>query len=209
MKHVYFIRHGEADGNVGGFSQSPDTPLTDYGHEQAKVVGKRCASLPIDAIYASVYRRATQTAKVIGEVVGIEVQELEDFHEIKKPTELLGVKHTDDKYKAYVLEEKTNYINPQWRPDGGENFADLFIRAEQGVRFLENSSSKHIVVVSHGRFLRFLASYLLHGKQLSAEIELQTSDNLKMNNTGITHYEVDGDKWKLVSWNDHAHFADW
>lgn len=53
-RHLYIARHGHADafGN-----------LTDAGHAQARLLGKRLAHLPIDAVWHSPLPRAAATAR--------------------------------------------------------------------------------------------------------------------------------------------------
>lgn len=53
-RHLYIARHGDAD----AFGA-----LTDTGREQARLLGKRLAHLPIDAVWHSPLARAVDSAK--------------------------------------------------------------------------------------------------------------------------------------------------
>jgi len=53
-----------------------------------------------------------------------------------------------------------------------------------------------------------LMSYLLHKKVLTPDIEMLTATSMEMSNTGVTLFEVDDTNWKLITWNDTAHFAE-
>ena len=40
MKKIYFVRHGESEGNVGLYVQTPEEPLTKEGIKQAEILSK-------------------------------------------------------------------------------------------------------------------------------------------------------------------------
>ncbi len=58
---VYLIRHADRLKE----EKSPESPISEKGVEQAKIVAKRVAKLDIDVIYSSSYTRALQTAEII------------------------------------------------------------------------------------------------------------------------------------------------
>jgi len=207
-KIIYFVRHGQAAGNSGGFSQTASTPLTDTGHEQAQMVAKRFAALPVDAVLASTMDRAKDTATYIAKEKGLSVETVEYFHEFTKPSSIHGAAHDSELYRSYMAEEQQRYTDPNWRFEDGENFSDILKRVSAGVDMLETRPEEHIVVVSHGRLLRFLTSYLLHKRDFNAEIEQRTSTSFYATNTGITVFTYTDGKWQLLTWNDHAHFAE-
>ncbi len=207
-KKIYFVRHGEAAGNVTGFTQVATTPLTETGHRQASIVAERFATIPLETVMASYMDRAQDTARYIAAKKKLEVETVEYFHEWIKPTSIHGLAHTSAEYQSYMAIEQQYYTNPTWRFEDGENYTDVLERISAGVAMLEARPEQHIVVVSHGRALRFLMSYLLHKKQLTAEIEQLTHTSMVMSNTGITLFEYDTKGWKLVTWNDTAHFAE-
>jgi broad specificity phosphatase PhoE len=208
VKKIYFVRHGEAEGNAGGFTQTPTTPLTEVGHAQALNVAKRFQHLPIEAVLASHMDRAQDTAKYIAAEKGLPVETTEFFHEVMRPTSIRGAAHDSAEYINFLAAEAENYANPDWRFEDGENFSDILTRVTSGVAMLEERDERHVVVVSHGRLLRFLVSYLLHQKQITPAVEWQTAYSMKASNTGVTLFECDGTHWKLVTWNDTAHFAE-
>ncbi|HMA78247.1 MAG TPA: histidine phosphatase family protein [Candidatus Paceibacterota bacterium] len=208
MKRVYFVRHGEAEGNVGNFAQSPDTPLTDRGWQQARIVGERLRHLEIDVLVASNYLRAQQTAAAIAETSGHTIETLESVRECGTPSRLRGVPRESDEYQAYIQNYAARYTDPAWENEDGETFAQVLERCEHAAAWLENHEAGQIAVVSHGRFFRFFLAYVLMQKQLTATAEIAIASSATVTNTGITHYKVEDGVWKLVSWNDHAHFAE-
>ena len=79
---VYFTRHGESVANVADRSlrARPDDSdrLSERGWEQARGVGERLRGEGIEAIVASPYGRAQETAQAIAEVLGIGFETDED-----------------------------------------------------------------------------------------------------------------------------------
>ncbi len=208
MKKIYFVRHGEAEGNALRISQDVHTPLTEKGHEQAKVVAKRVAKLGIEKIYTSHMVRAIQTGEHIAEETQVSVAHNELFGEWMTPVSVRGKSFDSEEYRLWREELKKNHTNREWRYEDAENFSDLEQRLNNATKFLENDAANSIIVVSHGKLLRMLLPFILMGKSLTPEVHLQIDGVAQINNTGLTVFEIDGDKWSLVTWNDHAHFAD-
>ena len=207
-KTIYFVRHGEAAGNSGGFSQTASTPLTETGHQQAKKVAERFTNLPVDVVLASTMDRAKNTAQYIAKQKNLTVEITEYFHEFTKPASVQGASHDSEEYQLYMKNEAEHYTDPTWRFEDGENFSDVLKRVSDGVDMLEKRAEDHLVVVSHGRLLRFLTSYLIHQRDFTADIEYKTSTSFYATNTGITVFTFQDGKWQLLTWNDHAHFAE-
>ena len=74
MGHFYFIRHGQTVWNVENkICGATDSPLTEYGREQAKETGQKILAegIKADEILCSPLSRAADTAKLISEMTGI------------------------------------------------------------------------------------------------------------------------------------------
>ena len=70
MTRLLLIRHGQSEWNaLGKWQGQADPPLTGTGRQQAQkagpVVGK------FDAIFSSGLQRATETAVIISEIIGV------------------------------------------------------------------------------------------------------------------------------------------
>ncbi len=74
MKTIYFVRHGETEGNTGKIYQGIDTPLMEAGLEQARLVADRCAHLKVTAMVTSDALRAQQTAQIISAKTGMDFE---------------------------------------------------------------------------------------------------------------------------------------
>lgn len=74
MGHFYFVRHGQTVWNVENkICGTTDSPLTEYGREQARETGRRIIAegIKADEILYSPLSRAADTARLISEMTGI------------------------------------------------------------------------------------------------------------------------------------------
>jgi broad specificity phosphatase PhoE len=73
MDELILVRHGESEYMVNGLTGGwTDTPLTELGRMQAEATGKRLADVMKEpyAFYSSDLRRAAETARIIGTLLG-------------------------------------------------------------------------------------------------------------------------------------------
>lgn len=77
---IYFLRHGQSEANVAGLfaGQKENSPLTPLGIEQAEAAGNELLSTGIDRIICTSLRRADQTAKIVGDIIGVDQIETDD-----------------------------------------------------------------------------------------------------------------------------------
>ena len=72
---IYLARHGQTDDNARGVVQgSIDTPLNERGREQARELAAAVAAQGIAAIWTSHLVRAAETARIVGDALGIDPQ---------------------------------------------------------------------------------------------------------------------------------------
>lgn len=217
MKTVYFVRHGQSVDNVIPVFQSPDSPLSEKGREQARIVAGRVAELSFDALIASPFQRAKETAMAIEKITGKKGELSNLFIERVKPTSING-KSFDDAKAGLTWKnwEESLYVSGV-RIEDGENFDDLMARADKSLAFLASRTEESIVVVTHGFFLRVLVARVLLGDLLSGETLRRVQSAASTENTGITvlQYRRNNDaqvdllfegkpEWRLWIYNDHA-----
>ena len=83
MTRILLARHGETDWNrVGRWQGHADLPLNDAGRTQAAELAERLAGDGIAAIYSSDLMRASQTARVVADRLGLAVVEDAGLREI-------------------------------------------------------------------------------------------------------------------------------
>ena len=83
--NFYFIRHGETDWNVKKKIQGKtDVPLNENGLNQAKALAKELVRLQPDVmrVYTSPQKRASETARIAAEALGIRCMILDGLKEM-------------------------------------------------------------------------------------------------------------------------------
>jgi broad specificity phosphatase PhoE len=180
------IRHGESQTNATDIFQAGNQydsdPLTPLGLEGARRLADRFAVLPVDLVVSSSYLRARTTAGLIAKATQaphlVPVQkdsswvdlpaddpEVRDraslLREIDVPSELQGLKFDDP--RASEIQHAAMSVADQ--PDGHysdeENLHDLWRRAEEIRRNLEERAGRLTVVVAHGGILKVWLAHLM------------------------------------------------
>ncbi len=207
MKRAYFVRHGETVANIEGRIQGLDDPLTPEGEIQATRVAARVTSLPIETCISSDALRARQTAGAIEAELKMSFTFSPLFREIKRPSSLIGLTRDSESYKAFAQGEQI-HAHEDWHFEDEENYFDREQRAKEALAFLGTEESSDILVVTHGHFLRFLVSAMLMNGHMTPEVWSHMAGGLWTENTGITVCVRNEHRWRLLTWNDHAHFGD-
>lgn len=196
----YLIRHGETDWNKGGRYQGwTNIELNENGREQAKLLGKRFAYLPLDAIYVSPLNRAIATAEPIAKAKGLTPIVDKHFKEINfGEWEGHTIQELSEKYgKAYTdfFDDPFSYPMP-----GEGSFQNVMKRAVAGFEELEKRhKGENIAIVSHGGLLRVMLVALLG-------LDNRFYRKTWMTNTSITMLDVMEDGRRLLmTLNDKAH----
>ena len=209
-KFIYLVRHGESEGNIGLYRQGPTSPLTERGIKQAEIVANRCVNLPIDLCITSTMMRAQQTADIISNRIGKTFEKSDLFIERLRPSVQFGMAVDSSESKEIDKILLQNFIKPNARIADEEIFEDLNSRAEKALDSLKNKKENHILVVTHGLFLRVIVGKVIFGNDLTGSICDDMFRALRTENTGISVIIFDEEKqeWLLKTWNDHAHLAE-
>lgn len=211
MKKIYFVRHGETDGNLGGFWQGPEQPLNDQGRKQAALLAQRIAHLKIDKVLVSSMARAIETAEIILKDTEHSAQISDLFRELKEPTSVVSADAATanhDIITRFREEKEGNVDDESWHFEDEENTAEFLVRVREAVDFLGRQPEENTLVISHGNMIRYIAGHVVTGGEYSLREAYNFKRRFTTSNTGITVFLVDGDDWRLFTWNDHAHFAE-
>ncbi len=211
-KTAYFVRHGQSHDNAAPVFQAPNSPLSELGRWQASRVAERISKLPFQALIASTFRRASETAEVIAKATGAEVEYSKLFVECMKPTSVNGKPHDDAAASALWRDWTKSRFTLGVRVADGENFDDLIKRADEALAFLKMRPEHTLVVVTHGFFLRTMLARVFLGEAISGKSFESFQRLALMENTGITvlRYEdafEEEPAWRLWTYNDHAHLG--
>ncbi len=211
MKRIYFVRHGITGGNETKSYQHLETPLSDKGREQARVIAERFSQIPFEVLISSTMERAHETARIIAEKTGHTVVSEGLFHETLRPSIVRGKPMADPEVLEALGVARSLWTEKEKRPSDEENFHDLKGRAIRAIEYLVSRKEERIVVVTHGTILKMIVAVMMNGEDLAPGTWEKLEQFFFTNNTGITVLEYDNEhhpkRWQLITWNDHAHIA--
>lgn len=182
---VYFVRHGETDGNVARRHQHPETTLNHEGVEQAKRVAWEIAELRPTHIISSTHLRAVQTTQIITSYCENLIPDTHPaFEELKRPDWLVGNRYQSLTTLWYVWLWFLNVAQ-----EGGESYQDLLERVKAARTFLESlPDDARVVVVSHAVFTNIFLEHVCTDKPMSFWRAFRRFIAiLKIRNTAILH----------------------
>ncbi|MXW62920.1 MAG: histidine phosphatase family protein [Acidimicrobiaceae bacterium] len=159
---LIIVRHGRPTRHVvDGEHETADPPLSELGHQQAKRTAEYLMNEGIDHVVASTMLRAHQTAMPLAEMLGLEVELIDDL------------KESDHRNKAYVPTEEMDINDPVVAEmfegdlhetifsDGLDAFEERVLRGFNNV--IDNNRSKTVVAFCHGMttmvFLRSILKF--------------------------------------------------
>lgn len=209
MKSVYFVRHGESEGNTRNAFQGPNEPLSEKGVEQARILAERFLHIPVDVVLASTDKRAHHTAEIVNEKIKKPIEFLDDLAEMRRPNELWGKSSQDEKAQEILELLREHAHDPDWRYSNEENFIDRKTRAARVVDVFLERKEEAVLAVSHGTAIRTFLVYMLLGDDLTSHDYYKFLRFFHLSNTGISlcKYFEDESRWQLVHWNDIAHLG--
>ena len=199
MTKFYIVRHGQSEGNaLRKFLGHTDLGLTELGHKQGKKTAEYLKDKGIDAIYSSDLVRAYDTAKYLGDMLGIEPVKSQNLREIfagewegRALTEII------DLYENYQI-----WLNDfgKVRCDGGESTLELQQRIEKElIRIAEENDGKTVMIATHAGAIRVMSCVWLG-------IDISEAKNVAwVSNSSVTDVTYDNGKWILgtIGYDEH------
>jgi broad specificity phosphatase PhoE len=148
---ILLARHGETDWNRDGrFQGHADPPLNSQGRKQARVLARRLADVPFDAVYSSDLLRAHETALIVAEP-----------HEVPVVTDP-GLREIDVGSWSGLTRAQIEERFPGAEHHDGESREDHLARVLATVeRIAAAEVGRRILVVSHGGSLRALRRHAI------------------------------------------------
>lgn len=186
---VYFARHGETEKNRDGIYQGQeDSPLIERGEEQMRQVGRFLTDKEIGRILTSPLGRSKASAKIIGEIIGVEPR-VHGFLREQNFGDLQGTpkKHGEAEYPGFFKDRQSNRWSKLYSPypGGGESYFELYQRTHDPLIEVLAGLEDNAVFVGHesvNRILRGIARGLepedmVNARQANDElIRLDLSD---------------------------------
>src|ERR1700674_3443067 len=159
---IFMVRHG-ATGvtKEDRFAGATDVELSDEGREQVRRLATRWRSQKTAAFYASPLGRTVETARILAEPHGLEIQTRDGLREISHGRwEQMTRKEVEQAFPDEAAAwEKDPYT---FAPVGGESGLAVTARAlPVPMDFLRDHPGSNVLVVSHKATIRLLLSSLL------------------------------------------------
>jgi ribonuclease H / adenosylcobalamin/alpha-ribazole phosphatase len=176
---LILVRHGVTDHTTrkvfSGGMTSANPPLNDEGRAQVRATGEWLSPMrdQVDALIASPVRRTHESAEILGELLGHEVELEEAIAEMEFGT-WDGLTFTDVQEK--FPDELSDWLgNLEVAPGGGESFRTVSERVLAGRdRIVAAYAGKTVLVVSHVTPIKTLVADAL-GAPLEALFRMELS----------------------------------
>jgi probable phosphoglycerate mutase len=156
-ERVLLARHGQTSWNLEHRLQGQlDSPLTDEGVLQARMIAEHLVGSDITMVCASPLGRALRTADIIADRLGVELIEVEELADVHHG-EMAGLTwdEIDVRFPGARADRAANRYG--WAFPGGESYAQARARARRALTACGWASSGVPLLVSHemiGRMLR-------------------------------------------------------
>jgi probable phosphoglycerate mutase len=202
---ILLIRHGQSLGNAerrfGGHSP---TPLSELGRRQAEATASALVAEKVNAIYSSDLLRAVQTAELLAQATGLEINQTDALRERSVGLmegltfEEAAARHPDE-YAALLRRDFEHVLS------GGESYRQLLGRAAAELdRAIERNRGGCVAVFSHTGTICILALHLMGALDAPRLKPVWIASS----NCGITRVELRSDGFVRVSaLNDTRHLT--
>lgn len=187
-------RHGETTYNASGRMQGHiDSALTPVGWNQARFAVPALARFAPDLVIASDLRRATDTATVLTDGIGVPLRIDKRLRETHLG-EWQGLTSAEVD-EGWPGDRQRWRADATWAPPGGESRVDVAVRARELVTDLERGPDEVVLLAAHGGLIVALTAALL---------ELPVSHWTLLGGIGNCHWAElrcrDG-RWRLYGYN--------
>lgn len=154
MAEIFIARHGQNEDNANGILNGHrDLPLTELGRQQARDLadGVVEAGIAFDVVYSSPLVRALETAKIVIDTAGIDVEPVVLPELIERDFGVMTGKPIADIEKLCAPDIiKTDGITYFLDPEGAETFPQLKDRGSRVLDIVREGSGERALIVCHG-----------------------------------------------------------
>lgn len=192
---LYLIRHGQTEWNKKSLIQGQrNIGLDEQGMKQAQQVAQFLKNEGIEKLYSSDLTRAYDTAAAIAAASGI--NDIETCERLRERS--FG--QLEGKPAASLRDLVPNY-DTNWGSEALYNMESLEVIQDRLLKrlteIMKESKGRKVVVVSHGAIINTFIHYVTNGEHGTGKTALQ--------NTSITTFIHEDQKWKLQTLNNHSH----
>ncbi len=200
---LYIARHGETEWNVEHRLQGQkDSPLTEKGLLQAKILAEKLSLVHFDAVYSSDLLRAKRTAEIVAleKKLAVATTALLREHNYDKYEGMRvddvkrELKMAFEEYERLSNEEKFRYrLIPNGETD--EEITARFITFLREIAVMHES--KTVLVVSHGGIMSAFLVHLGFGKP--EHVRIDNTGYFKLFSDGVDFFVEDTEGITVIS----------
>ena len=142
---LWLIRHGEKEQYIGDVSK---IKLTNKGHRQADLLGKRLKDENIECIFSSTMCRARQTAEEINKYLNVSIEYRDELKEMDfGDFDRNGWEYLSANWSNYMNELRKHEIDTPF--PNGECGADVWLRASKVLDEIIKLDLKNVAITTH------------------------------------------------------------
>lgn len=201
---VFLVRHGATVLSAEDrFAGATDVELSQEGREQTRRLAQRLREEDVAAVYASPMGRTVETARILAEPHGCEVQTRDGLREISHGRwETMTRREVEERFPEEAAEWENDPYT--FAPQGGESGLAVTARALPVlVEVVRANAGTTILVVSHKATIRLLISSLLGFDARRYRDNL----DLKPASLNIVDFK-DPTRARLTLFNDTSHYTE-
>lgn len=205
VTEVLLARHGKQD-IPSGPDPSPtdwvDPPLSALGRRQADNLGRTLADLPLDAVYASSLRRATDTARAVAAHHGLAVRIVAELREIELYRDLPAGRPLPDAIPAMLIDGvRARFLRDRsWDAfplsESSAAFRQRVVAAVEGI--VAAHPGERVLIACHGGVINAYLAWIL---QLDADMFFRPG------HASLSRVAARGERRALRSLNEQHHLA--
>ena len=202
MTRIILVRHGETTWNVEGrYQGQEDTPLSERGLEQGRLLAEGLKDIPLDRAISSPLQRSFKTCQFCADLHDLSVSADERLSEINHGS--WEGRLASEIAEAYLEDFARWHSQPHLvqMPDGGENLDDVRRRVRAAFdEYVEKYPDETILVAAHDAVNKAIICDLMG-------IGMDHFWQIKQDNTCINVLEYNEGTWRVVLLNSTAHMG--
>jgi probable phosphoglycerate mutase len=159
---IYLVRHGEIrrDDDLARYVGQLDLPLSEVGRRQARELARRLRLAGLCAITCSDLSRSVETARIIGEPVGLEAAPRRDLREVSLGEwEGCALRDIEQHFPAQYRARGEDFAG--FHPPGGESFSECSQRVVGAFHEIVRTTVGNVLIVGHAGVNRLLLCHVL------------------------------------------------
>jgi len=195
------LRHGETEWNKIGTQQGQlDTDLSELGIAQATAAAEALAGEEIDSLYSSDLGRAMQTAEIIAERIGLQIQTDQRLRE-RHLGIMQGLTMAQFAQEHPAEYAKLNGGDPDYVIGDGESIRQRYQRnIECGDDLAAANPGKRLLLVAHGGVLN---SFF----RRATGQDIASQRRFSLLNASMNTISIHAGQWRLERWGDTHHLG--